>query len=294
MSSDPAREPAEAGAIHPSKEALRAAFALTQRVQLPHIPDVIVELRSELAGSYPDARRVADLVAQDPALAGGLIKRVNSAALAGVEPIESVQQAVVRLGMDEVTRLLTAEALGVVTAGGGPEVHRVWESIVETAAVAAAVARHAVEIDVAEAYLFSMMHDVAHILFTRLDPRLAELHDLAGTMPVSVLERERRRVGVDHATVGFLFARHWDFPDYFALAVFHHHALDFARFEDPRIRALIAVAQLASDLTASHLRDLELPEAVQIRVGARRELMLTDETWHELKADALNSVLEDR
>lgn len=276
---------APASDLYPSKQALAAAFAVAQRAKMPSIPDVVSKVRHELAGVDPDFGRVAALIAQDPALAGGVLRAVNSAALAGSEPIDDLHHALVRLGLAETGRLVTAESLRVIGEEGGQAVMDVWESIVEESRVATWIARHTGAVEPTEAYLFGMMHDVAHLLFARIDPRASQLRDLSASNPISILERERHRLTSDHAAVGFLFARHWGLPEYFALAILHHHAPRCGHLDDPRSRALVAVIKLANYLTMRHLADLESPEMIQMRVAAMRELMVSAETWEEICHD---------
>lgn len=273
--------------LYPSEAELRTAYQRAGGNRIPHVPDVLLQLQTEIAREEPDVRRVADLIGEDPALTGSLLRTVNSAAFGASVELENVHQAVVRLGLPRVANLVAAELIGGLVEDGNAEVRRVWEEIREVARIALLIAREVEGVDPDEAYLFGMLHDVGNILFARLAPTTRQLRDLAAVMPVSALRQEHARLGTDHVTVGFLFARHWRLPDYFCLAVYHHHALSCAGLEDPRVRSLIAIIKLANYLASTHLRDMEMPEMVQYRAAARRELMLPDAVWDQLRQEAL-------
>jgi HD-like signal output (HDOD) protein len=278
-------------ALYPTQPELEAAFGIVRHARVPHVPDVVLQIRAEVGREDADPHRIADLVALDPALTGNLLRTVNSAAFGGLVELDSVHQAVIRLGVAQVANLITAELLAHLAEDDVPAVREAWESTAEVAKAAMVIASHVQDVGADEAYLFGMLHDVGNILFARVDPALSQFRTLAIEAPVSVLPHERARIGTDHATVGFLFARHWRLPDYFALAIYHHHAMSCADIDDPHIRSLIAIIKLATYLTSLHLRDLELPEMVQYRMAAKRELMLSDEVWEELRQDALSGAL---
>ncbi|SEF74310.1 EAL and HDOD domain-containing protein [Marinobacterium lutimaris] len=72
---------------------------------------VLLQLVAELNQAEPDDIRVTDLIEQDPALTYRLLKIVNSAALAMQHPINSVHEALVILGLNEVRKWISLIAL---------------------------------------------------------------------------------------------------------------------------------------------------------------------------------------
>jgi len=278
--------------LYPSEADLRGAFQVIRKARVPHVPDVLSEIRTEIGRREPDIKRVADLVAQDPALAGSVLKTVNSARLGGVEQIENIHHACVRLGLQALTNLVTAELVGILAEDAGPDVREAWETSLETAKAAMVIAEHVQGVSMDEAYLMGIMHDVGNILFARIRSGLGDLREQAYVTPVSGIDVERRRLGTDHPTVGFMFARHWELPEPLALAIYHHHQATCAAIEDPHVRCLTAISKLADYLVSRHLRDIELPEMVQYRMAARRELLLSDEAWDEIAQDVGNAYAE--
>jgi hypothetical protein len=69
-------------------------------------------------------------------------------------------------------------------------------------------------------------------------------------------------------------------------AIYLHHRTHCAGITDDRLRAMIAVVKLASVLRYLPLRDLELPEMIQYRMAAQRELMITQDDWDQLCLEA--------
>lgn len=59
----------------------------------------------------PDLRTMAKLISQDPRLAGGLLKAVNSPFFGLANCIASIQQAVNLLGCNSVINLINAQSI---------------------------------------------------------------------------------------------------------------------------------------------------------------------------------------
>jgi HD-like signal output (HDOD) protein len=78
---------------------------------LPTLPEVAFKVRQ--AADDPDVNLhfMSDIIAQDPALSLGLIKVANSALLGRSVKVESVSQAVTRIGLRQIKSIATAMAL---------------------------------------------------------------------------------------------------------------------------------------------------------------------------------------
>ena len=191
-----------------------------------------------------------------------------------------------RLGVSQVANLVAAEAVSSLADDVGPEVRRIWESNVEEARAAVAVSAYIDNLSADEAYLLGMMHDVGNIIFARIRESLGNLKDRAYIAPVTVLDEERRLIGTDHTVIGFLMAKHWKLPEVYALAIYHHHVPTCQHLSDSKLRSLVALLKVVNYLTSLHLRDMELPEMIQYRFAARKELLIPPDLWEELLNEA--------
>lgn len=272
--------------IHPSKQELQSAYAVIKGVQVPHIPDIIAKLREELATPEPDSKKISDLVAQDPALSGEIIRLVNSPLYGGVSTISSVHQAVVRMGMDKVVNLVTAEIVKNAFGEMSSPVSRIWESILDEAKAAMSIARLVEGTEPDEAYLLSIMHDAGTLVLSSLHNEYSRIWDMNISAPVSVIQHERALFNTDHTVIGYLFAHHWKLPDPMPSAIYLHHQANCARIPDDRLRAMVALIKLASFLNTLPFRDMELPEMTQYRMAAQRELMIPPDNWDQLCQEA--------
>lgn len=267
---------------YPPKAALEAAFQAVRKARVPQIPDVVLALRAELTRPEPNLRVVADLIAQDLALTGQILKKVNAPIFARRTKIASVQQAVMLLGINQLVNLVTATSIERMLGDAKGSARVVWESIMEQARVATIISGLVEGIGSEEAYLFGLMHDVGSLIFADLLENYGYEWVLRFGAPQSLMEHERAALGADHATVGFLLASTWQLPEHLALAIYHHHAARDHALDDPRVHSLIAIAQLSHYLIALSLGNHELPEMIAYRDAARRELELSEDDWSSL------------
>lgn len=272
---------------YPSKQALETAFKLVRHVQVPQIPDVVLALRAELKRTEPDMRVISNLIAQDVALTGQILKKVNSPLFSRPNKITSLSQAVSLMGIKRLINLVTADAVEHMLGNSTGAARVVWESIMEQAQVAVAVARHIANTNAEDVYLFGIMHDVGSLIFADHSPNYGYEWVLRASAPTSLLAHEQTVLSVDHGTVGFLLSSIWQLPEQFALAIFHHHDPHYQRLEDARVRCLIAITQLTHALMALPFGAQDEPEMALYRDIARRELELSEEDWAGLCKQAL-------
>ncbi len=272
---------------YPPRAALEAAFQAVRRAKVPQVPDVVLGLREELARAEPRFQVAADLVAQDLALSGQVMKTINSPLFSCRTKIGSLRQAVTMMGIDRLTNLVTAQAFNRARDAATGPARVVWDSIMEQAHATLAVSRVVEGASSEEAYLFGIMQDAGSLIFADLLPGYGAEWTLRRAEPQSLLDYERSAMGVDHTTVGFLLAGNWRLPEPVALAIYHHHSADVTAWAEPRVRSLIAMAKLAHYLIALSHATQEMPEMLVYRDTARQELNLSDEDWSVLQQESL-------
>ena len=107
---------------------------------LPTLPEVALKVRQ--AADDPDINlgQMSDIIGQDPALAMGMIKVSNSALLGRSVKVETVSQAVTRIGLRQIKSISTAMALEQVFVSENDVVatymKKSWNKTIDIASVA--------------------------------------------------------------------------------------------------------------------------------------------------------------
>ncbi len=198
--------------------------------ELPSFPPLAMRL-AELAGREDaSVEEVVDLLRSDAAFSAELLRRANSPAYGFASRIDTLQQALVVLGFDELRRIaMAAAARGYAgPAMQAPELRLCWRHSLAVALLAEELAR-GTEVTPERAYTAGVMHDIGRLgLLTACPERFAELlqeAEYAGAIEDSsyFLEREADAFGFDHTEAGRWLAERWEIPVDLQAVVGRHH-----------------------------------------------------------------------
>jgi HD-like signal output (HDOD) protein len=222
-------------------EAVRA-LVVEGRVALPPLPELADKLLRELRrGEDVGLWELGDAMSSDSALVAAVLRMANSAAFGGLGEVTSIEQAIARLGLRQVTHVVLTVAHRDHYRWPDPEraevLHALWEHAIASALGARRLAWH--EGNPGEAYLAGLLHDVGKLMVLRA---------------VEELERRRKAPRVEHealldlmddlhTTLGGRMLADWHIPESTRAVVHHHHD----EVTDPGERLLLRV-QVASGL----------------------------------------------
>ncbi len=202
---------------------------LVQRIEsLPPAPTVFRKLNQALVDDRSDAATVASIIGEDPALAGEVLRVVNSAAFGLRREITSIAEAVSLLGFVMVRNLATSvsvyRAAQRTNRRSALQIERIQQHSLETARIASSMASNRILAD--ECYLAGLLHDVGKLVFITLEPGFLELVESEAERcqrPATTIEREYG-FGVTHAEVGAYLLHTWGLPyPVIEAAAYHHH-----------------------------------------------------------------------
>jgi len=224
---------------------MTAAEQLLQ-AELPPRPAVLTALTEQMQSDEPDLTRVSALVSGDVGLASAVIKTVNSPYFGLSRQVASVQQAVTFLGLAEVFGIVTGALLRRSFVSNDPLMEQIWD---DSATRGGLMRRLAAELHILapdRAYTCGLFENSGMALMLVHAPGYSHTASHAAD-GLALMERERVRYGVDHATLGQALMRTWGLPEELALAVRHHHGLTRLQAETPLLsRQLVGLSAMAN------------------------------------------------
>ena len=246
-----------------------------ERLILPSPPDHLLTIRRLLADPDAGVERIAAAIGQDPALAARILKVTNSAAMAGDRQIESLPQAVARLGNRLVGTLVTSHALLQAFGQPCPAYADLLGSIQthsrEVAAWSWALAKAIRTVSPEEAMLTGLVHRIGMLPILQ-----CVVHDNSPP-PRETLQP---LLEAQHPRIGALLLEQWHFPPAIVTAMAKQAT---ARQAPNALSAILNVA------IAARTQD-ELPEDAPDRLGRT----LTPETLADVsraREDALGMLV---
>ncbi len=112
----------------------------------------------------------------------------------------------------------------------------------------------------------ALVHDIGRLVISRLHPGYKTFFDAALRTPEQRVREERDQLGIDHALVGGVLARRWNFPQRLAVAIERHHAEDA-----DGLAAMVAVADMVAHYSQGEAVSPERLSAAAERSGLGSE-----------------------
>ncbi|MDX1950914.1 MAG: HDOD domain-containing protein [Verrucomicrobiota bacterium] len=194
---------------------------------LPPAPKVLPELMSLLGKEDVDSSRVVDLITYDPSLTASVIQLCNSAYFGAATPATDLQEAITRLGFQQIFRMVAAVTASRLmkpkTKGYGIHEGELWKHSV-TAAVAAQLMARELGDDENEVFTAALLHDIGKIILAQgLENIYTALIEEIEKNQQALIEAEKKLLGVQHAEIGGRLLARWKFPSNMVAAIWFHH-----------------------------------------------------------------------
>ncbi len=176
---------------------------------LPMLPQVTTQVLSLVNDVNSDAAELAKLIQSDQALAGHVMRIANSAAYSPNAKMTSLQQAIARLGMQNMSEIAMAATMGPKmfnTAGYEDLVKEIWVSSLATAVWAREIARQGRR-NVESTFLCGLLFQIGRpvVLQTVLDIASDDDMNVEKDVVADLMERYQAQVGSE-------LADHWLLP----------------------------------------------------------------------------------
>jgi HD-like signal output (HDOD) protein len=269
---NPAKDHAEGPALAGTRDLREELLAALEDV--PPVGPVAMRVLEVMNNPSASAADLARVVSRDQGLAAKLLRTSNSPIVAPTEPITSLSQAVVTLGMRTVRNIVLYHALPVGKSGGKwseTEAH-IWTHAVGSALGSRFIAMETGKVDPELAFMGGLFHDLGRILLLQLRPKTYEalVRAAAPGLPARDAEKE---LGADHAEIGGAMLERWGMGAELASVALHHH--DDPATLDPLTLVVVAAESLlvedGVEPCAAHAAAAERAGLVESRRAGLRE-----------------------
>jgi HD-like signal output (HDOD) protein len=204
--------------------ALVEAQIASGKTKLPVFEGTALKLQRMLAAPPEDTRPLVELLGSDPVLASAVLRLANSSFYGGLAQVKTIQESLIRLGMDQVMRVAVVvsqqQAYRVSARELQPLVTALWRHSLATALgcqwLATRVGRGVMA---SEAFLAGMIHDIGKLLLIRVIDDLRRTR--ADFRPPGRLVAEM--LTALHSKYGATLAGGWNIPETYRRVIAHHH-----------------------------------------------------------------------
>jgi putative nucleotidyltransferase with HDIG domain len=192
---------------------------------LPTMPHLASLVLAKISNPNTSTKELNDIISKDQSLAARVLKIANSSFYGCPRAITSLSEAVTIMGFNSIRSLVTASALRDFFKTTGLAEKLLWEHSLASGSVAKMIAKSIRFSKTEEAFLGGLLHDIGKVILNFRLPKetqriVQEVYNNPGTTFSQV---EQATFGFDHAQVGEMVARKWNFAEEIVDVIGNHH-----------------------------------------------------------------------
>ena len=254
--------------------------------RLPVFNSTAMRVQQEIAKEEPDIRLIEKLIVSDQSLTAKVLSVSNSSFYKGLNQVETVRNAIVRLGINEVSNIVMLVTHENNFRSKDPFVHGImrvlWKHSVGCALGSNWLAKKSGLHGLAhEAFFAGLLHDVGKLFILTVIDDLKHSDNLEIQPSNSLLVEAMNSL---HSHHGYSLMVHWNLPEKYCNIVRDHHTEEFDTKDMLQITVRLAdKACRKMGIGMVEEQDLALvatPEAESLHISevdlAQLEIMLED------------------
>ncbi len=256
---------------------------------LPTPPLVFTQINRVINDPQASAYDVAAIVSEDPGIAARILRMANSAYYGLPQPVSSIRQAIIILGMDALRSLVLS--VSIMDAFATSPLEREYQDVIWRHSLSTASAARLFFCSrfssgqirgSEEGFAAGLLHDIGKMVIACHLP--AERARIRSNLDYGVLEDrfvEQETIGVTHEEIGAYLAERWELPPILLSAIRHHHDLNVANPDHRLLSRVIHVADyLAHAASPTNLRGAGVLPTIDPETYG--EFRLDEQTMEEL------------
>ena len=260
------------------------------RVELPVLPRAAVEVQ-ELIARDADLSSIVRAIEREPTVAAALVKYANAAIYAGLRDVTDLQQAVARLGLNQVRETVVSLSAKAAFKADNPAQAKYYATIWKHSLTTAVAARRLAEFVSAPketAFLAGLLHDIGRICVLRGITTLRKRDPKGFVLPDNTIAEFTDAL---HCPMGEVLCQAWNIPAELSDAIKRHHDQNLTEPKD-LLAAVVQVADLmAAKIGASlhpepNLKLVERPAFAALQLDDVKVAMLLVELEDECESMA--------
>lgn len=193
-------------------------------------PDIALDVLTLAHDLSCPIAKLAGKIEKDPSLTANMLRLANSSYFGHMQEITSIQDIIVRLGLDTVKLIaISSASVGMLKTPQKAyhlEPGVLWSHSYATAILAEIIGGYAGVKDISALYTAALLHDIGKILLNRrlqlesINYPEIEADESAGGRPAY----EQKLLHTDHARIGRALLKSWGLPDLISEPIGQHHS----------------------------------------------------------------------
>jgi putative nucleotidyltransferase with HDIG domain len=196
-------------------------------IQIPVCPLAFMRLASALESPDESHTDLASTISTDPALTLAVLRAANSAAYSLPRKVGSIEEAIFRIGYEEIWTIATGIKGRELFKNGGSGwdafSQRLWTHSISVAVLSKYICRWTHNKDVESVFTIGMLHDLGKMILQQVNPQYTLLAQNGALRGVELVAREIDFFGTHHAALAGEMLASWQMPAPLVSVVARHH-----------------------------------------------------------------------
>lgn len=248
------------------------------KIDYPVLPDVVLNVIDEINNQKTSADELARIISSDQSLSAKLINISNSIYFKGNTTINTLQDAIVRLGLNETENYIMMFSqqgmLNTKIPAFEKMMNRLWQHSFASAICAREIAKH-IKLPQADSYFtIGLLHDVGKLLLLKMMLEYARKgSDVDEELMMTVFDKH-------HEKYGGILLKKWGLPVQFSEAATSHHDISKSGLDSSTV-LIINLANLIVRKLGYSLRDGSEIDLSEIESG--KKLMINSRNMETIQ-----------
>ena len=260
---------------------------MSGNVTLPSLPDVAQRIQQAFSEKAVNVGALANIIQSDAAITAKLIMISNSVLYRGQEHIDTLNQAIVRLGLEttqkQVMTYVVNELFREKSSAMKAKMHKLWKHSQKVASLSRILARKSKCFDPALAQLAGLIHDLGEIAILQYAQEHTEMYNDESKLPQAIRTLRPQ--------ITSMLLHKWKFSD--DLVTVGEESEQWFRNpqDEPDLCDLVLIAQYHSFIGTSEMKNLppisKLPALGKLgmdELGPKESLEFMKQSKQEIEA----------
>ncbi|MBE0368817.1 HDOD domain-containing protein [Pseudoalteromonas sp. MMG013] len=264
---------------------------------LPPKPELLSQLQDSLKEDEPDLCQIASLIATDIATSAAVLKVINSSSYGMSRTITDIRQAVMFLGLDSITQLVTGFLIKQAFDQNKCciKLERFWDTATEIADVATLIGKKIKsKVPVENLHMLGLFHDAG---IPAMAMKYSNYVDVLATAnenyDQNLVFHEESFFHTNHAVIGYYLANSWNLPKNICQLILRHHDVHYFSEKHPNDEKLcMAALKMAEDLVHVNKRFVPDPDWHHVKASVLKVLDLEEDDYQDIRDDVQDYFIE--
>jgi HD-like signal output (HDOD) protein len=188
-----------------------------------------MNIQREALKKKPDFEILSRLIRMDPTLTGQVLKTSNSPFYKGLGKVETIKEAVIRLGQDEMVNIIIKELHQQNFRSSHPLIKpyqvRLWRHSVSCAIGSSWLAKYlSMEELLSRAFIAGLLHDMGKLYLLTAIEKIFQSETATFKPPPPLIDKILDNL---HSAMGYNLLTKWHLPEAYRIIARDHHADEY-------------------------------------------------------------------